>query len=441
MSWSNALFYGIGIDNYQHLRKLNYCANDAMAVAEAFAQKISNITSSTIAGYSTNTTTIEIAQVLKEIQNKRLDDEDLLIFYFSGHGCSVGGVDYLACSDTNPKEISDTAINTSCIIDAIAETKVGTSILIFDSCREEVGKSIDVSQFGRYTSELARRRGTIVFFSCSPEELSYENPKLEHGLFTYSLIAAINQEKVHTTINLDQSIVRRVSELCKTNNYPSQRPYTVVAPLQKAALDIFTGKVIIENDHERRTCIILAGPSNSGKTSLGQYIASRYGFLHVEMSSFAYKRFQNKPDDFNGNMQEFMEEIVWQENDKAIIAEDLINSNLTNQNMVICGPRATEEIETLFAQRWNIIPVYLYANASIRYKRHFGGDKEQTRFNLSYKEFIVKDMKEYDWGLAKMATIDSFKFNFNEYELKAAFSTFDKLAEKHHLTPVDTKDF
>jgi len=197
--------------------------------------------------------------------------------------------------------------------------------------------------------------------------------------------------------------------------------------LQKAILDIINNKIITVNLSQKRNCILIVGPTNAGKTTLGQYIANHSGYVHAEMSTYVFKRYAKKTSYYDGSLQDFLEDEVWSNNDNDIIAQDLLMDNPGGQDLVICGPRKPEEIETLLSQDWNIKPIFLFSDTDTRYTR-YQTDKNNFRFryDLNYKEFIRKDMRELDWGLAKIATMQQLEIVTNESKIDELFKYIDK---------------
>jgi adenylate kinase family enzyme len=244
----------------------------------------------------------------------------------------------------------------------------------------------------------------VVFFGCSPGEVCQELGTLGHGIFTYSFI-----EAAKTSPAIPLLINRRVNELvqklCSENKLSQQRPYTSVFPIEKAIIDLFTGRPIDLVMGGPKVCILVAGPSIAGKSTLGKYLASTRGCVHIEMSSFAYQRYQQS--NFNGSIQEFMEEVVWVNGDKAVIANDLLASQPGLDRVVITGPRTVEEIEVLRSQDWQCATVFLYASSTVRFDRWRSSrdGRYVDRYAAGYNEFVLKDLREYGWGLAKIATL------------------------------------
>ena len=192
-----------------------------------------------------------------------------------------------------------------------------------------------------------------------------------------------------------------------------QRPYTSVAPLQKAEVDIFTGASVADNEQTRKKCILIAGPCHTGKTTLGQYLASEFNYVHVEMSSFAWQRFLNRPEDFKGNLLDYMENEVWKVNTYDAIAQDLLKAHGSLNRLVICGPRRPEEVETILCQGWDVYTVYLYSNAHLRFQRLQAVESE-SRYSLAYSDFVKRDLREYAWGLAKVGLMKGIEILLNE---------------------------
>ncbi len=297
-----------------------------------------------------------------------------------------------------------------------ASLKQALCVLIIDACRLKTVR--DAGLFGQQTAELARREGVVVFFGASPGEACQELPKFGHGIFTYSLISVVRGLSEATPLEIDRRVGAQVSGICAEHKLAPQHPYTSLAPIQKAVVDIFSGNHVPTSGQGARRCILIVGPANSGKTTLGQYVARKLGCLHVEMSSFAWRRLQEAS--FEGSIQDFMEDAVWPHDGKNAIAQDLISSHPGVDKVVICGPRTVEEIETLRAQNWNCETVYLFANARKRYDRYVASGK-RDRFGVGYREFVERDLRELSWGLAKASTMSNIGIFVNEDTVEDMF--------------------
>src|SRR6266480_3500258 len=79
----------IGVDQYVNVKPLNYCGNDARDIAKAFRdslqfkdEDILEITPGSPKKPNRNDIIREVLQFLQQ----NIQDDELLVFYFSGHG-------------------------------------------------------------------------------------------------------------------------------------------------------------------------------------------------------------------------------------------------------------------------------------------------------------------------------------------------------------------
>jgi adenylate kinase family enzyme len=439
-SWKNAYAYTFGINQYKSLSTLSFCENDAKLFEESIKNIIPNIKTSLIIG--NELTNSKFHSIINNIRHMGIDktENNVLFFYYAGHGFFKNGIDYLTCFDTDAsddKRIEITSIPTTELIEASYLSGIKTVIMIFDACRSIITRStlssMGTLSFGKSTSEISRRQGIISFFSCSPGEYSQELGYLSHGIFTYALVEAFNECQFRAPIYLDKIIGEKVANLVQKNNLPEQKPFTTVGPIEKSNLDIVTGQEITIRKIKPK-CILIAGSTHAGKSNIGEYLAQKYSFGHYEMSSLAYSRYNEfrKNNQFDGTIQDFLEKELWSKNeDKDIIARDLLENYKGNTNIIISGPRLIEEIDTLLNYDWDVIPLYIYSEPQIRLKRYKSLQKDNSFFNeFSFEEFIRRDMRELHWGLAKMATLEKFRIIINNESIEQLYNV-----TKHYTDP------
>jgi adenylate kinase family enzyme len=400
----------VGVNSYANLVPLSCCGNDAKAFVEAFSERVGGADSTLLVSEDSSPrallpTKSNIDLVLQELSSARLGADDLAVFFFAGHGYMLEKDDFLAAQDSNYTQ-KDTGIRCDVVLSALKQSGAGTSILFLDACRIAMDRAM--SLFGERTADYARRQGTIVFFSCSSGEVSRELPILGHGIFTYSLIHAL-QNNATTPIELERYIMGLVSEICSSHELVPQHPYAAVFPTYNGLLNIIDGRYKEIAGPKRKNMILIAGPSNAGKTTVGVKLASILKYTHVEMSSFAWQAFTKAK--YQGTIQTFMETVVWASRPMDCIAEDLLNASITLDNVVVCGPRRLEEIQRIKSSDWNVIPFFLYSSSSHRYNRFLLTMRD--RYELEYKEFVKKDMKEYAWGLAQIANLPGINLLVN----------------------------
>lgn len=412
----------VGINKYDNFQSLGLCGKDSISIASAFKRRRPDLNSIIINDVDRPVTISTIKNEINKIKIQTLSHDDLVIFFFAGHGFSGEGKDYIAAKDTALDDL-ETAISTDEIINALKSSNAGTIVLIIDACRKEVSRSPEI--FGERTAEISRRKGITTFFSCSPGETAKELSLIDNGVFTYSFKELMNESIPFTPYVFNSRLIKSVTQLCKEHKLDVQTPYTSVAPLEKAMIDLITGETHYQDTKEKQM-ILVVGPSNAGKTSIGKYIANKYGYVHAEMSSFAWNRFNsyNTENNFMGTLQEFMEDEVWKNGDEDIIAKDLISAYRGIDKIVVCGARRPEEIETIVKQGWNVSQIFVFANSSVRFKRL---QNQSDRYGPNYKEFIKKDLLEFGWGMAKMPSMKNMELVINENSLETYYLDIERI--------------
>lgn len=423
------VLYCIGIDEYDEYPTLSFCTNDALVVSDTLILKLKPELIKLFHlsdDHAEKPTKENITTIINDITKLNMGENDLVIFYFAGHGFSCEGSDYLVCSNSIRDNIK-TSIKTDDIISALNSSGAGLTYLIIDACRLLSGREISI--FGEQTAELARRQGVVAFMGCSPGEVCQELAKYQHGIFTYSFLKVIEDKTITTPLEIDRRVLESVTKIYKENKLSTQRPYTTVAPIQKAIINIYTGEIVDLHMDKQGQPIIILGPCNSGKTTLGQYLSRKLGYVHLEMSSIAYKYYQDNKD-FIGSIQDFIENVLWRENDKDIIAKGLIASQKQlNKQVVICGARTLEEIETLKAHFKYCKVIYLFANASVRHNRYIRSG-QINRYQLSYKELVERDLREFGWGLAKAVALPDTNVLINETTIEDLYRKAEPFVKK-----------
>lgn len=144
------------------------------------------------------------ANVMKEVYNKfsRAQSNDLIIFYFSGHG--VGGEfendGFLLGYDTDTQNESPTSISMDEVRAKIDRSLAKMKVSYIDACHAALFKSNakgsaadDNAAIVTAVKELLSDAsdGNVGFVSCSARQKSIEDDKLKHGLFTFYLLEGL----------------------------------------------------------------------------------------------------------------------------------------------------------------------------------------------------------------------------------------------------------
>lgn len=182
---------------------------------------------------------------------KELDpigEDDLFVFYFSGHGIRCGRYEYLLPVESSKYSITETSVPMEAIVGRIEKLPCRHKVLFLDACRDELyrdegAKSIS-GRKGIGQPTVVDREGLATFYSCDPGQRSYEIEKLEHGAFTYCLLEAIEQPDINTLEELDKFLKSRVPKENHRALKEPQQPFLVPNPADMLQLDLFRIPVV-----------------------------------------------------------------------------------------------------------------------------------------------------------------------------------------------------
>jgi hypothetical protein len=146
----------------------------------------------------TNPTSEELRQAINDYVYNRGAENDILLFYFSGHGAAIGSNDFAFCTvDTKPVEgerfiLPMTAVRFADILSTLWLKKV-MPVFIIDACYSgAAGGSLDVT-FSQLVDdikgEVQRKYASSYALLCSAptDEEVKDNPDGDGGFFSYAL--------------------------------------------------------------------------------------------------------------------------------------------------------------------------------------------------------------------------------------------------------------
>jgi uncharacterized caspase-like protein len=241
------LAISIGINKYEFLQPLKYAKRDAELMQEflvkeaGFEQVLFFYDDSPdYTGKSTRPSFVNLKRVLRTMFEKPfMEAGDNFWFFFSGHGMPHNECDYLMACDSDPGDVKDTAISINYVTERLRRCGADNVVLILDACRGGQG-SKSGEGIGNQSAELAREKGVITFFSCRPNELSYELDDLQQGAFTKAFLDGLGiQGQCATVERLNHYLSGRVPELIrehKKSDTLRQTPYVIAEPVTKSHL-------------------------------------------------------------------------------------------------------------------------------------------------------------------------------------------------------------
>jgi len=231
----------IGINQYEFSKPLNYAKRDAelmrdFLVKEARFEQVLLYSddSPNINGKSTRASFVNLRRVLRAMFEKPfMEAGDNFWFFFSGHGMRHKECDYLMACDSDPGDVAGTAISISYVTEQLRRCGADNVVLILDACREGEGRKSGEG-IGNQSAQVAREKGVITIFSCSPHEYSYEIDDLQQGIFTKALLEGLGAQegRCATVEQLNHYLNGRVPDLIRQykRSDTRQTPYIIAEP-------------------------------------------------------------------------------------------------------------------------------------------------------------------------------------------------------------------
>jgi len=237
----------IGINTYTNLQPLQYGKADAEAMRDWFEKEASFDKVFLFTEDSpeiktrpnpipTKPTFGHVRRFLRsQFQEKKslLKPGDNLWFFFAGHGRREGGRDYLMLSDSDPGDVTNTAIEVNFVTSCLRECGADNVVLFLDACRNQEG-----TRKGQGIG-LEKHQGVVIFYSCSANESSYEVQELSHGVFTKFLLEGLSSQgkrNCATVEKLEQYLQETVPSIASKYRKQKQNPYASVEPTSKRHL-------------------------------------------------------------------------------------------------------------------------------------------------------------------------------------------------------------
>jgi hypothetical protein len=197
----------VGVSEYlkkSGFSSLKQCTNDAFQVFTAFREVQQLNGHDAHAVLMTSETKERLpsrGSVMDQIHElaSGAQSDDRLLFYFSGHGHRIEGIDdhFLVPQDAYSESESDAHLSMKKILEVLSASEAKQKIIVLDACLSGptlLGKKFLAASYSEkfFASYLATTKGIAVLSSSAADESSYtqsDNPKL--SLFTFYFIKAL----------------------------------------------------------------------------------------------------------------------------------------------------------------------------------------------------------------------------------------------------------
>lgn len=173
-------------------KKLDNPVNDANDIAEVLVRLGFDVT----LVVNANATTQD--KVITDFATN-INDVDVALLYFAGHGFQLNNENYLAAIDTNfddEQHAKHSSFPLNMLLSYFDKATNKTSIIILDACRDILKKSWyrSVEEVG--LAPILAPKGTLIAFATSPGEKALDGTGQRNGVYTYSLLQHITVEYI-----------------------------------------------------------------------------------------------------------------------------------------------------------------------------------------------------------------------------------------------------
>jgi hypothetical protein len=189
--------FAVAVESYQiaSISKVDYAENDAREFIDAW-KTLGADALDCITLLSNRATKTAIQSSFKKFLNGVIKD-DLVIFFFAGHGIAFNDVSYVTAHDTQPGDIQATSISLASILKELRECKSDRVLLFIDACHSGLPISAGMRSITSHFSgdELmkfcADSEHHFGFAACKVSESSWPAIPLKHGIWSHSVIEAL----------------------------------------------------------------------------------------------------------------------------------------------------------------------------------------------------------------------------------------------------------
>lgn len=204
-AWSQGKTWAIvvGIDDYQQesVPDLRYACADAKILSQALQSLLKVpedhlfVFTSDSVDASHSPTKVNLIYRLDWL-NKHAAKDDVVVFYFAGHGAQVGADAFLLTQESDNRSLETlkaSALGTGDLSRLIQRNPAARTLTILDACRNDPSSSKanpnDYAQ-GQFVVAGAHQE-SVGLLSCSVGQRSWELAEEKHGVFTFYLVNAL----------------------------------------------------------------------------------------------------------------------------------------------------------------------------------------------------------------------------------------------------------
>jgi len=231
----------IGISDYLHVQDLKYTDDDARAFYEYLVHTLGIPSDHVWTLFDKGATLKQMKTVLGTDLKQKDRPNDTVIIYYAGHGAPEEDTEspdgdglekYILPCDANPKNLYATALPMAEVSRIFQRIKAERLVFIADACYSGAsgGRTILSSRratlSGGFLDRLSKGRGRVILTASDANEVSKEEDRLGHGVFTYYLLEGLRGKADYDRDDLitGDEVYRYVSKKVPDATGQSQNP-------------------------------------------------------------------------------------------------------------------------------------------------------------------------------------------------------------------------
>lgn len=201
--------FAVGVGDYmdEGLR-LGYPDEDAEAIAGMFSEIAGGLYDEVNTFVLTNEKADKSSiETVMENLIKEVESRDTVVIFFAGHGYVRGDHYFFLPYDTDLTSLNQTAVTITTFGNFIKDLPANKVIMLLDTCRSgSAVQSLGTIAMSRAVEEkrqianLAKAKGIAVFSAASESQAAYEISHIGHGLFTHSILEAVENRQDEISI-------------------------------------------------------------------------------------------------------------------------------------------------------------------------------------------------------------------------------------------------
>jgi hypothetical protein len=197
----------VGINDYPNTRRLKWAVNDARAFYRHLIEVIQIPAENVTLLLNQDAGLASLRSTLGTHLKKMAGKQDMVIIYFAGHGATEKDVlspdgdgleKYILPYDVDPEDLYASALPMREISHIFYRIQSQRIIFIADACYRGASGGRTISLTGiranisdAFLDRITAGRGTLIITASGANEVSAEDEKLQHGVFTFYLLEGL----------------------------------------------------------------------------------------------------------------------------------------------------------------------------------------------------------------------------------------------------------